>query len=93
MVVVKNDFHPTKTILIVFGELKTNVFHFVHWESVETYVGAPESVVVIKTVIGVIGTYREILVNDVAQQSNVFVWAFERNNNVVFGFYMVSLSF
>ena len=56
MVVVKNDFHPTKTILVVVGEFKTNVFHFVHWESVETGVGALESVVVIETVVGVIGT-------------------------------------
>ena len=34
MVVVKNDFHPTKTILIVFGEFETDVFFFIHWEKV-----------------------------------------------------------
>ena len=56
MVIVEDDFHPAKTALVVFGELKTNVFHFVHWESVETDVGAPESVVDIEAVIGVIGT-------------------------------------
>lgn len=55
MVMVKNDFHPAKTALVVFGEFKTNVFHFVHWESVETGVGALESVVMIEAVIGVIG--------------------------------------
>ena len=55
MVMVKNDFHPAKPVLVVVGELKTNVFHFIHWESVETGVGALESVVMIEAVIGVIG--------------------------------------
>ena len=56
MVIVEDDFHPAKTALVVFVELKTNVFLFVHWESVETGVGAHESVVAIEAVIGVIGT-------------------------------------
>ena len=35
---VKNDFHPAKTALVVFGQFETNVFRFVHRKKVAVFI-------------------------------------------------------
>ena len=71
---VKDDFHPTKTTLIVFGEFETNVFRFVFWEIIiiilsKCYIGTHESVVISETVVGVIGQKRELLIGELANSA------------------------